>query len=86
MYIFLRKKSKFVKFLFTNVKKRFAIWKKYVIIAFMIDDYLRQIFQEFQDLNSIPEKIEFLQFIAKTGSVRNYRINLDATIKAWEQL
>ena len=52
----------------------------------MIDDYLRQIFEEFQDLNSIPEKIAFLQFIAKTGSVRNYRINLDATIKAWEQL
>lgn len=52
----------------------------------MIDDYLQQVFRDFQDLNSIPEKIEFLQILAKTGAVRNYRINLDGTIKAWKQI
>ena len=52
----------------------------------MSNTYLKEIFAEFQALNTVAEKIAYLENLQKTGAVDGYAINLPNTIKAWEKI
>ena len=49
----------------------------------MTNTYLKEIFAEFQDLETVAEKVEYLENLKRTGAVDGYDIKLDNTIKAW---
>ena len=52
----------------------------------MTNTYLKEIFAEFQALNTVAEKISYLKTLEKTGAVDGYDIKLKNTIKAWEKV
>ena len=52
----------------------------------MSNTYLKEIFAEFQALNTVAEKISYLKTLEKTGAVNGYAINIPNTIKAWEKV
>ena len=49
----------------------------------MTNAYLAEIFAEFKALDTVAEKVEFLENLKRTGAVDGYDIKLDNTIKAW---
>ena len=49
----------------------------------MTNTYLKEIFAEFQALNTVAEKVEYLKNLKRTGAVDGYDIKLDNTIKSW---
>ncbi|MEK9699832.1 MAG: hypothetical protein VW270_28900 [Candidatus Poseidoniales archaeon] len=49
----------------------------------MANTYLTEIFAEFKALNTVAEKIAYLENLKKTGAVDGYDIKLDNTIKSW---
>ena len=49
----------------------------------MTNTYLADIFAEFKALETVAEKVEFLESLKRTGAVDGYDIKLENTIKAW---